>query len=70
METFLRESNACLFLVLPEILDSPTNYFDQSLFRIIMNYGDVTLGHFIQRARALMIIKQARSTKDMEDGLG
>jgi len=68
VETFLREGKCVA--VFGASRNSPTyanNDFDKYLWRAIMDYGEVTPGGIVQRAKALMVQNHANSTTHQQD---
>lgn len=68
VETFLREGKCVA--VFGASRNSPTyanNDFNKYLWRAIMNYGEVTPGRIVQRAKALMVQNHANSTTHQQD---
>ena len=67
-ETFLLEGK-CVS-VLGAMRDSPTyanNQFNQYLWQVIMDFGEVTPGGIVQRATAMMILNYGNVTEYQQD---
>lgn len=68
VETFLREGKCVA--VLGATRNSPTganNDFDKYLWQAVMDWGEVTPGGIVQRAKALMVQNQSGSVAHQED---